>query len=63
MATEQNSIVEGRLRNVPVTMGHVIAQKDFIVLPNFPFHVVIGHLTLKQLEGTINFKCEVVYLD
>lgn len=62
-ANGTKSLVLSKIRNVPRMLNGVEARIDVIVLPNVPFHMVIGSPTVKRLGGDVYFREEVVRSD
>lgn len=56
MASGEKAVVLGKVKDVPVTLGDLIAKMDFIVLENLPFPALIGRPSLTRLGCVLDLK-------
>ena len=61
-ADGSNSSCIGRLRNVPITFGHITVHIDFYTIQNAPLGLIIGIPSLEEMRAVIDLGAQSVVI-
>ena len=60
VADGSNSMCIGRLRNVPITFGHLTIHLDFLTVKNAPVSLLIGVPSMEEMRAVLDFGSQCV---